>query len=1189
VNSFYKHFATYFLLSFLIFGLFESISAQEPRLPKILLDVPQDTIYTAIDSSDTTLQLPDKFIIPSSEKLHLKRFRLLNNIHYTINYREGKIELLRFLPATDSLRIIYRKYPFPLLDDYYHRELQAYVPPDTAEQQETEITAQAVKPKFLEELDSYQTNLQKSGSIVRGIEIGNNQDLTLNSGLNLQLSGKITPDVELVAALTDESTPIQPEGNTQTLQEVDKVFVKISSPYLGGTLGDFNLTYGQSLFGNLQRKLQGITVENWFKSTTQQLTYGTSRGIFHSNRFLGQEGNQGPYLLTGKNGEREIVVLAGTERVYADGVLQVRGENDDYIIDYGLAQITFTSNKLITSENRIEVDFEYTNSFQRYGRNLVGFSSRGQNVANRINYDVRVFREWDDTNNLLEDDAPLSDAEKEALEIAGNDPFKAVVPGWEKDDLGRGSYNQVDTLIITENDTITFYFKYVGQGNGDFLVRFSGVGVGNGQYIRERFGVFGFVGPGRGEYLPVRLVPLAGDKKLLDVGLGANITKTWSIRGEFSGSDYDQNVFSPIDDETNRGGAVQLTTTLQDSSMRLLGNKIGGLRLDGRWTKQEASFSPLDRPLQPEYAYKWNLGTEDLGIEENSLEFFGSYQPARFLIFQGNLGTLDKGSEFSSDRRSGQVQFLENSFLPEAKFRLEDVKSLTNFDQSNWLRRNFAISKKISIFTPRYNFNNEDRAVKNQSGGKITGFIFQDHRASLLTRKLLGLDWRFGYQYRIDDLYNPNVPGASLELSSTQTYETQVMLPQDRNLRGQFSVTLRDKDYSEYFETLPADSILLFQPDPQYQDTSWRDSQSHLANAELQYRNKSNSFNARWDYKVASELQALLEQKYIEIGNNQGNFTFDSTLNEYVPDPQGDFVLVVLPTGDFQSVIRMETAVQFQYRPIASREKLGDFGAFLNKLSFVSYFKIEEQNRGGDIWDIYLLNLSKFHNVNTTLRGAYIINQDFYYNERNPDWGGLFRMRYRDNLSNQYLDPDNNESRILLERLLEMRKRVFNRKLNLTLGYQNSRNKRWVASSPSRDLNILSQAIISRLNWRPSLSWQFQFDVERGLDNDRNSQTPLRVNYWDIKPQISYSLRGKARATANLTFIQVEDVENPANRPIPFEMGKGKKAGNSWLWSARFEYFISNNVTINANYTGRKDANALRVLHLGKAEVRAFF
>jgi hypothetical protein len=1188
VNSFFKN-LIYSLLPFVFFGLFETISAQEPRLPKILLDVPQDTVYISIDSSDTTLQLPDKFIIPSSEKLHIKHFKLLGNIHYKINYRKGKIRLLRVFPAPDSLRIIYRKYPFPLIDDYYHQELQAYTPPqDSAGQPQGEITAQAVKPKFLEELDSYQTNLQKSGSIVRGIEIGNNQDLTLNSGLNLQLSGKITPDVELVAALTDESTPIQPEGNTQTLQEVDNVFVKITSPYLGGTLGDFNLIYGQSLFGNLQRKLQGITIDNRFKSTTQQLTYGTSRGIFFSNRFLGQEGIQGPYLLTGKNGEREIVVLAGTERIYVDGVLQVRGENNDYIIDYGLAQITFTSTKLITSENRIEVDFEYTNSFQRYGRNLVGLSSRGQNLANRINYDIRLFREWDDTNNLLEDDAPLSEAEKEALAKAGGDPFKAAVPGWEADTL-RGNYIQVDTLIISEDDTITFYFKYAGTENGDYRVRFSGVGEGNGQYTRERLGVFRFAGPGKGQYLPVRLVPLPGDKKLIDMSLGTNITRTWSIRGEFSGSDYDQNIFSRVDDQMNRGGALQLTSTLQDSSVHLLGKNIGGLRLNARWTNQEATFSPLDRSLQPEYAYKWNLGTSDLSIEENSLEFFGSYQPTRFLIFQGNLGNLDKGSEFSSDRRSGQLQFLEKSFLPEAKFRLEDVKSRTTFDQSDWLRRNFVISKNISIFTPRYNFNNEDRAVKKRSSGKITGFVFQDHRASLLTRRLLGLDWRFGYQNRIDDLYDPNNPGNPLKLSTTQTYEAQAILPQDRNLRGQLSITLRDKDYSEFFESLPADSISNFQPDPQFQDTSWRDSQSHLANAELQYRNKTGSFNARWNYKVASELQALLEQRYFQIGNNQGNFTFDSTLNEFVPDPQGDYILVVLPSGDFQSVIRLETAVQFQYRPRASREKAGDFKAFLNNLSFLSYFKIEEQNRGGDIWDIYLLNLSRFHNVNTTLRGAYIINQDFYYNERNPEWGGLFRMRYRDNLSNQYLDADNNESRILLERLLEVRKRFFNRKLNLTLGYQNSRNKRWVASSPSRNLNILIQEITSGLNWRPSISWQFQLEVERGFDRDRNPERPLRVNYWDIKPQISYSLRGKARATTNLTFIRVEDVENPASRPIPFEMGKGKKAGNSWLWGARFEYFISNNVTINANYTGRKDANTQRMLHLGKAEVRAFF
>ena len=83
---------------------------------------------------------------------------------------------------------------------------------------------------------------------------------TLNSGLNLELSGQLSENLEVVAALTDEATPIQPEGNTQTLDEVDKVFVRFKSPYVQGTVGDFNLTYDQSQFGKLSRKLQGITL-----------------------------------------------------------------------------------------------------------------------------------------------------------------------------------------------------------------------------------------------------------------------------------------------------------------------------------------------------------------------------------------------------------------------------------------------------------------------------------------------------------------------------------------------------------------------------------------------------------------------------------------------------------------------------------------------------------------------------------------------------------------------------------------------------------------------------------------------------------------------------------------------------------------------------------------------------------------
>ncbi|MEZ4821646.1 MAG: hypothetical protein R2942_04200 [Ignavibacteria bacterium] len=50
------------------------------------------------------------------------------------------------------------------------------------------------------------------------------------------------------------------------------------------------------------------------------------RGLFTVNQFNGQDEIQGPYYLVGGNNELNILVLSGTEKVYLDGNLMIRGE-----------------------------------------------------------------------------------------------------------------------------------------------------------------------------------------------------------------------------------------------------------------------------------------------------------------------------------------------------------------------------------------------------------------------------------------------------------------------------------------------------------------------------------------------------------------------------------------------------------------------------------------------------------------------------------------------------------------------------------------------------------------------------------------------------------------------------------------------------------------------------------------------
>ncbi len=111
-------------------------------------------------------------------------------------------------------------------------------------------------------------SLNTMGNVSRGIGFGNAQDVVVNSNLNLRLSGKLDNDIEVLAVISDENNPIQPEGNTQQIQDFDQVYITLKKDSASLTLGDFLMKRpSDSYFINYYKRSRGLQYQqvNWLK------------------------------------------------------------------------------------------------------------------------------------------------------------------------------------------------------------------------------------------------------------------------------------------------------------------------------------------------------------------------------------------------------------------------------------------------------------------------------------------------------------------------------------------------------------------------------------------------------------------------------------------------------------------------------------------------------------------------------------------------------------------------------------------------------------------------------------------------------------------------------------------------------------------------------------------------------------
>ena len=322
--------------------------------------------------------------------------------------------------------------------------------------------------------------LNSAGSIGRTLAFGNRQDGILNSSLNLQLSGYMADSILINAAIADNNIPIQPDGNTQNLNEFDQVFIQFSKDKWKLNLGDLDIRQKELYFLNFYKRLQGVSYEGEHKlgklNKGNLLASGAvAKGKFTINVFQGIEGNQGPYRLKGANQELFFIVLAGTERVYIDGVLLQRGEDHDYIINYNTAEITFMPNQMISKDKRIQVDFEYAD---RNYLNSQFFFQEKLELGKTMQVKVGYFGNTDSRNSPI--NQTLNNSQRQFLSAIGDNSQSSYYPSAERDsfNVSKVQYRQVDTTYGgNKRDTIYVYEKF--SGSDLYSLTFSDLGEGN--------------------------------------------------------------------------------------------------------------------------------------------------------------------------------------------------------------------------------------------------------------------------------------------------------------------------------------------------------------------------------------------------------------------------------------------------------------------------------------------------------------------------------------------------------------------------------------------------------------------------------------------------------------------------------------------------------------------------------------
>ena len=1114
-----------------------------------------------------SITLDSLSILPGSLKVFNGVLEISSN-QYQINYAKAQLTW-KIKPQVDSLNVQYRTLPLSLSAKQFHKN------PSLIEQQIIDnnpyIYAVGKQENAVFNLEGF----NKSGSISRGVGFGNNQDLSVNSNLVLQLAGKLNNDIEILAAISDDNIPIQPEGNTQQINDFDKVFIQLKRKGTTLIAGDYELRRPDSYFTNYYKRTQGIFVSNIFKDKKgnefeTKFAGAVAKGRSARNLINGIEGNQGPYRLAGNNGEQYIIVLSGTERVYLDGNLLFRGQDNDYIMDYNTAELTFTTKRLVTRNSRITVEFEYSDKV--FARSLYNLNQGFKSEKLKMNFNY--YSEQDNPNRPFLQD--LNDNQKQFLSNIGNQIDQAIYPNIDSVGFNENEirYKKIDSLgfqdvyVYSANPTLAKYrvgFTYLGPNKGNY--RLNNSSQANGR-------VYNFVAPVngilQGDYAPVTLLITPKKQQLITLNAKYQISQKTNIFSEVAMSNNDLNLFSKLQNSQNKGVAYKIILNDQ----RLLNNADSlGWKVMTSLSYEYANqrFKPLERYRPVEFDRDFNFRGVNLS---NANEYWStlnfqllkspnkqfSYGVASF-VRKGNYNGMQQN--FSANYEINRFKVYYNGSL---------LNSTTDRDNGKFLKQKFALAKSIKSIESGFIYEQELNRTSNKSGDSLSfqSFAFRQYDFFLKSADSSKKAFFLQYSQRFDDLPFENKLNA---YTKANTFTGKWTLAQNSRSNLSINATYRTLNYLN-------------------NDTLKKNEETLLGRIDYNFNTLRGFINFQSFYELGTGQEPKREFIYLEVAAGQGIYSWKDynkngikELNEFEIAKYQDeakFIKVFRPTNEFirSNFTNINQTLTLNAASLLKNNQEGFYG-FLSKLTNISVLRIDKKVLASNG-----LNLNPYQtqiDLNNLVALNSFIRNTFFFNRSNPIFGIDFNFQ---KTASKLLLTNGFDSRNNQEEGLRIRWN-FSKKSNFMMSL-NSGSKRY-----NSQLFTERNYLINYFELAPEVGYQYSsnFNTTFKLDlkNQKNEGGFGGEENLNVKLGIEtrYNVAKKGTFSAQLNLIN-NKFNGTNNSSIAYEILDGLQPGSNFTWSAGFQRTISNGIQLNFTYDGRK-SDGIKTIHTGGLQVRAYF